>query len=227
VDLATDALEDVAAVLSFLPEEVPDVLDRRGLDRRRPDDLGRPADALGDLPERLAALADDDPRFARPDDDLAGVRVELHVGDLGLVGDDRPDLLLGTRRRRQHVRIRSDGDPLSQLARELADEIAVARELLGISRVDDQLRPLVGHVGDRDLAGDHLVDRRSHRLELLVYRTHSSDRSGVPDAVGETDRRAPGRTLCSNIVDVIGDRRTSRSETTPGKPILTERIPLR
>jgi len=69
-----------------------------GLDRGRPNDLGGPADLLGDLPERRAAATDHHAGLLGLDDDLAGVLVEVEVGHAGLLRDHRPDLLLGARR---------------------------------------------------------------------------------------------------------------------------------
>ncbi len=60
VDLPADAFEDVTAVLALLFEEVPDVLDCRGLDGWRPNDLGCPPDLLRDLTQGRAASTDDD-----------------------------------------------------------------------------------------------------------------------------------------------------------------------
>ena len=50
MDLPADPFEDVAALVALLLEEVADVFHRGGLDRRRPNHLGRPSDLLGDLP---------------------------------------------------------------------------------------------------------------------------------------------------------------------------------
>jgi len=158
VDLSADAFENVSALLAFVLQEAAHVRDGGGFDRGRPNDLGGPADFLGDLPERRAAATDHHAGLFGLDDDLAGVLVEIEVGHAGLLRNHRPDLLLGTRRRSEGARVRADRDPLPELGGEPADQIAVAGELLGVAGVHDQLRPLVFHVGDRNVVRNFLFD---------------------------------------------------------------------
>lgn len=173
MDLATDAFEDVPAVVAFLFEEVPDVADRRGLDRRGPDDLRRPPNFLGDLPERRAVAADYHPRLLGLDDHLASIFVEIQIRDAGLIRDDRQDLVTRLPGRGEHVRVRADGDPLAEFRRKPTNEVAVLREGLGIARVNDQFRPLVGDIRDRNVVGYFANNRLFRILELLIYVTHS------------------------------------------------------
>jgi len=199
VNLAADAFEDVPPLLAFLLEEVPDVLDRRGLDGRSPDDLGRPADLLCDLPERRTVPSDDHPRFLGLDDHLARVGVEIEVGHAGRFGDDREYLFACRGRVREHRRVRADGDALSQLGGEPADEVTVPCEGLGVSRVDDQFRPLVGHLRDGDVTGNLVRNLFSHLLELLVYRTHGLEAC----AVSPWWRAAPERYVADRLWRVV------------------------
>ncbi len=182
VDLPADAFEDVPAVLALLFEEVPDVLDRRGLDGGRSNDFGRPADLLRDVTQGRAAPANDDAGLLGLDDDFAGVGVEIQVHDAGLLGDEFPNRLLSLGWRGQYVRVRADRDSLAEFRREPANEVAVRGELLRVPRVYDEFRSLVRDIRDGDTARDFLVDRCLHVFELLVYSAHSSKRGVIPVA---------------------------------------------
>jgi len=153
VDLSADAFEDVTALVAFLFQEVADVRDGRGLDRRGADHLRRPADGLCDLTEGRAVAADHHPRFLGLDNDLTGVGVEFKIGDPGVVGDHLSDPFAGLWHLSQHVGVRTNGDTFAEFARERPDQVAVAGELLGVVRVHDQFGALVLYVGDGDTRG--------------------------------------------------------------------------
>jgi len=189
VDLATHALEDVPALLTLLFEEVPDVRDGRGFDWRRADDLRSPADLLGNLSQRRPVAADDYPGFLRLDDDFASVLVEVEFGDTRFVRNDVEHLLACGVGAGKHLGVRADRDALSQLRREVPNEVAVAGELLRVAGVDHQLRPFIFHVGDRDRTGDLLLDLTFQLLELRIYLAHVSEsRAGTGDSLSNCRR---------------------------------------
>ena len=100
---------------------------------------------------------------------------------------------------REGIRVRPDGDALSELGGQFADQVAVLRELLRIARVDDQFRPLVLHVGDRDVVGDLADDLRLQVLELPLYCAHecrcAAALAGRPASTRATVAWRDGRNL--------------------------------
>jgi len=67
VDPPADGAQELLAVLVDRTEVLPDLLDGTALYGGSPDNLWRPSDMAGDIPERDAVLADDDSGLFRFD----------------------------------------------------------------------------------------------------------------------------------------------------------------
>ena len=114
VDPPPDGPQELLALLVDGPEVLADLLDRGTLDRGCPDNLGRPPDMAGDVPERCPVLPDDNPGFFCLDQHFTGIGIKKDVRDTGSFRDNGLDLV---------VRLfgifengRPDHDPLAQVA---------------------------------------------------------------------------------------------------------------
>ncbi len=142
-DLAVDAMTDLAqerlALVLHRPEERADLLHRRALDGRCPDNLRCPADLFCDLAKRDAVLADDHAGLLCLDQDLARLRVKEEIGYPGVLRHNGADLL--GRPFRIFEDVRAHDDALAQIARKDLDQVRLVGKLFWVISVDDELRP--------------------------------------------------------------------------------------
>ena len=118
---------------------------------------------------------DDHAGFGGFDHYLAGIGVEIDVAHAGVVGHRVENVLTCTLWVRQDVGVRPDGDPFAEFAGELPYQVTVTRELLWVSRIEDELGTFVPDVRNRDVRREFARDLCFDRFELLFYRAHSSE----------------------------------------------------
>ena len=165
VDTAADRTQKRLALVFDRSQVGADLLHRRTLDGRRPDNLRRPADLLRDLAESHPVLADDDAGLLRLDQDFAGLGIEEEVGDPCVLRNDRTDLLGGPFGIFKNVR--AHDDPLPQIACQYLYQVCLIGKQFRIVCVDNELGTFKLDVRDRYSAGNNLIDLLLKLLEFL------------------------------------------------------------
>ncbi len=166
MDAAADRSQERLAFVLHRPEVGADLLHRRTLDGRCPDNLRRPADLLCDLPERNAVLADDDAGLLRLDQDFAGLRVEEEIGDPRTLRHHGPDLL--SRPFRVLKDIRAHDDALPEVARQYFYQVRLIGKQFRIIGINDKFRPLKLDVRNCNPTGNNLLDLLLKVPEFLI-----------------------------------------------------------
>ncbi len=169
MDAAPDLSEEHFPLILNRAEIGTDLLDRRTLDGRCPDDLGRPADLFCDLPEGCPVLPDDNTRFLSLDQHLAGLRVKEDLGDPCVLRHNRPDLL--RRPLRVFKDIRAHDYTFPEIPCQYLYQVRLVGELFRIIGIYDELGTLELDVRDRNPARNNPVNLLLELLEF-IFNNH-------------------------------------------------------